>query len=86
MGLNGQKLMGVPILIQPSQAEKNRAAQAANAGVVQRGNTGPMKLYVGSLHFNITEDMLKGIFEPFGKVREGSVLVYIIYFVVLYLL
>jgi hypothetical protein len=31
---------------------------------------GPMKLYVGSLHFNITEDMLKGIFEPFGKISQ----------------
>lgn len=29
---------------------------------------GPMRLYVGSLHFNITEDMLRGIFEPFGKI------------------
>lgn len=27
-----------------------------------------MRLYVGSLHFNITEDMLRGIFEPFGKI------------------
>ena len=31
---------------------------------------GPMRLYVGSLHFNITEDMLRGIFEPFGKVSR----------------
>lgn len=27
-----------------------------------------MRLYVGSLHFNITEDMLRGIFEPFGRI------------------
>lgn len=27
-----------------------------------------MRLYVGSLHFNITEEMLRGIFEPFGRV------------------
>lgn len=27
-----------------------------------------MRLYIGSLHFNITEDMLRGIFEPFGKI------------------
>lgn len=33
-------------------------------------NRGPMKLYVGSLHFNITEDMLRDIFEPFGKVSD----------------
>lgn len=48
------------------QAEKNRAAALANN--LQKGNSGPMRLYVGSLHFNITEDMLRGIFEPFGRV------------------
>lgn len=48
------------------QAEKNRAAAAANN--LQKGSSGPMRLYVGSLHFNITEEMLRGIFEPFGKV------------------
>jgi RNA-binding protein 39 len=39
--------------------------QAAAAG---KNATGPMRLYVGSLHFNITEEMLRGIFDPFGKV------------------
>ena len=29
-------------------------------------NKGPMRLYVGNLHQNITEDMMTGIFEPFG--------------------
>ena len=28
------------------------------------------RLYVGSLHFNITEEMLKSIFEPFGTVMK----------------
>ncbi|CAF1496182.1 unnamed protein product, partial [Didymodactylos carnosus] len=75
ISLSGQKVLGVPIIIKPSNAEKNRLAnQNANAN---NGNsqfpfqqstvpqTGPMKLYVGSLHFNITEEMLRGIFEPF---------------------
>ena len=67
MGLTDQKLLGVPIIVQASQAEKNRISMPT--GVVPKGTiTGPMRLYVGSLHFNITEDMLKGIFEPFGKV------------------
>ena len=35
---------------------------------VPKNHIGPMRLYVGSLHFNITEDMLRGIFEPFGKI------------------
>lgn len=65
--------MGIPIIVQPSQAEKNRAGQVAKTGAmppIATANPGPMKLYVGSLHFNITEDMLRGIFEPFGRVDE----------------
>ncbi|XP_062855323.1 RNA-binding protein 39b [Trichomycterus rosablanca] len=69
IGLTGQRLLGVPIIVQASQAEKNRAAAAAAASL-QRGGAGPMRLYVGSLHFNITEDMLRGIFEPFGKIES----------------
>ncbi|XP_040890107.1 RNA-binding protein 39-like isoform X3 [Toxotes jaculatrix] len=68
IGLTGQRLLGVPIIVQASQAEKNRAAAAANN--LQRGTSGPMRLYVGSLHFNITEEMLRGIFEPFGRIES----------------
>lgn len=71
MGLTGQRLLGVPILVQASQAEKNRSAMSAAAlPVIPQNKAGPMRLYVGSLHFNITEDMLRGIFEPFGKVEQ----------------
>lgn len=59
--------LGAFILITFFQAEKNRAAAMANN--LQKGSAGPMRLYVGSLHFNITEDMLRGIFEPFGRVK-----------------
>ncbi|KAL7637443.1 UNVERIFIED_CONTAM: hypothetical protein RMT77_012171 [Armadillidium vulgare] len=66
LGLSGQKILGVPIIVQPTLAEKNRLAnpEVTNA----KGMSGPMRLYVGSLHFNITEDMLRSIFEPFGKI------------------
>jgi len=57
----------VPIMVQHTQAEKNRLQNAAPA-FQPKSHTGPMRLYVGSLHFNITEDMLRGIFEPFGKI------------------
>ncbi|XP_072296172.1 RNA-binding protein 39-like isoform X2 [Eucyclogobius newberryi] len=71
IGLTGQRLLGVPIIVQASQAEKNRAAAAAAAAcALQRSSVGPMRLYVGSLHFNITEDMLRGIFEPFGPIES----------------
>uniref|UniRef100_A0A8C3Y6P4 RNA binding motif protein 23 n=1 Tax=Catharus ustulatus TaxID=91951 RepID=A0A8C3Y6P4_CATUS len=64
IGLTGQRLLGVPIIVQASQAEKNRLA--AMAAPLQKGSGGPLRLYVGSLHCNITEEM--GIFEPFGKI------------------
>ncbi|XP_040567747.1 RNA-binding protein 39 [Lepeophtheirus salmonis] len=68
LGLNGQKLCGVPVIVQPSQAEKNRVGNYnESAGKPERG---PMKLYIGSLHFDITEEMLRGIFEPFGKIMS----------------
>ncbi|XP_066913893.1 RNA-binding protein 39-like isoform X2 [Clytia hemisphaerica] len=63
--LSGQRLLGVPIMVSPTMAEKNRFA-AQQAAVTKP--SGPMKLYVGSLHYNITEPMLKAIFEPFGTI------------------
>lgn len=75
LGLTGTKLLGVPIQIQQSHAEKNRAANAGGSAMAAAygrpvSSRGPMKLYVGSLHFNITEEMLRGIFEPFGKLDD----------------
>lgn len=67
LGLSGQRLLGVPISVQHTQAEKNRMANAPPQAP-PKVTIGPMRLYVGSLHFNITEDMLRGIFEPFGKI------------------
>ncbi|KAA0183314.1 hypothetical protein HAZT_HAZT010925 [Hyalella azteca] len=68
LGLAGQKLLGVPIVVQPTLAERNRAANMNNPDHGTKPGSGPMRLYVGSLHFNITEEMLRGIFEPFGKI------------------
>lgn len=73
MGLNGQKLFGVPIIVQATQAERNRMANqpggfTAAAAAAAANGKGPMRLYVGSLHFDITDRMLKEIFEPFGRV------------------
>uniref|UniRef100_A0A8V5GHS4 Uncharacterized protein n=1 Tax=Melopsittacus undulatus TaxID=13146 RepID=A0A8V5GHS4_MELUD len=68
IGLTGQRLLGVPIIVQASQAEKNRLAALASS--LQKGSGGPMRLFVGSLHCNITKEMLRGIFEPFGKIES----------------
>lgn len=61
-------MLGIPISVQHTQAEKNRIQSQAPTPQPQKNPSGPMRLYVGSLHFNITEDMLRGIFEPFGKI------------------
>lgn len=77
--MNGQKLCGYPITIQPTQAEKNKSAilsgtSSSNSAVPaqssKKTNNEPLRLYVGSLHFNVNEDMLKSIFEPFGTVTK----------------
>ncbi|VDM39542.1 unnamed protein product [Toxocara canis] len=71
LALNGQKLLGAPLVIQPTLAERNRAANNTVGGSLGFGptnTTGPLKLYVGQLHTSITEDMLRRIFEPFGKI------------------
>uniref|UniRef100_H3CI21 RNA binding motif protein 39a n=1 Tax=Tetraodon nigroviridis TaxID=99883 RepID=H3CI21_TETNG len=68
IGLTGQRLLGVPIIVQASQAEKN-------PNNLQKGMMGPLRLYVGSLHFNITEEMLRGIFEPFGRIENIQLMV-----------
>lgn len=68
LGLSGQKLLGIPISVQHTQAEKNRIANLTPPAPPKLPSLGPMRLYVGSLHFNITEEMLRGIFEPFGKI------------------
>uniref|UniRef100_A0A183IUK1 RNA-binding protein 39 n=1 Tax=Soboliphyme baturini TaxID=241478 RepID=A0A183IUK1_9BILA len=73
LGLHGQRLLGAPIVVQPTQSEKNRMASAMLATAFGQ-NRGPMKLYVGSLHFNISEDMLRGIFDPFGKIDSIQLL------------
>ena len=72
LGLSGQRVLGVPIMVQPTQSEKNKIAAAQMT--LQRAAMGPTKLYAGSLHENITEDMLKGIFSPFGRVEEVQII------------
>lgn len=67
LGLTGTRFFGIPIQVQPSQAEKNRAAQNTMRSI-ELTNKGPMRLCVAQLHQNISEDMLYKIFVPFGKI------------------
>uniref|UniRef100_A0A7N9D4K1 RRM domain-containing protein n=1 Tax=Macaca fascicularis TaxID=9541 RepID=A0A7N9D4K1_MACFA len=45
------------------------------ANNVPKGSAGPKRLYVDSLHFNITEDTLRGIFEPFGRIESIQLMI-----------
>eukprot|EP00116_Pleurobrachia_bachei_P000393 sb/3460655/ len=69
--LSGTKIMGIPIQVQHTQAEKNRAAMLASMAKEQ----GPTRLYVGGLHCNITEQMLKAIFDPFGYIDSLQLMI-----------
>ena len=67
--LTGQKLLGIPIIAQLTEAEKNRQARNPEA-VSGNHNSIPFhRLYVGNIHFSITESDLQNVFEPFGELE-----------------
>jgi len=70
--LTGQKLKGVPIIAQLTEAEKNRAARTAGEAGATSGNNGAPfhRLYVGNIHFSVTEQDLQDIFTPFGELEQ----------------
>jgi RNA-binding protein 39 len=72
MGLNGQKLLGCPLVIQQTCSERNRQANGTVGSAIGLGPTavrgGPLKLCINNLHPSITQDMLKSIFDAFGRV------------------
>ncbi|XP_076912183.1 uncharacterized protein LOC143570411 isoform X2 [Bidens hawaiensis] len=73
IAMSGQLLLGQPVMVKPSEAEKNLVQSNASTGGAG-GIAGPYgaverKLYVGNLHFNMTEQQLKEIFESFGPVE-----------------
>ncbi|RAL51602.1 hypothetical protein DM860_011104 [Cuscuta australis] len=72
IAISGRLLHGQPVMVKPSEAEKNLVQSNTATGVA--GVSGPYaaserKLYVGNLHFNMTELNLKQIFESFGPVE-----------------
>ncbi|KAJ9704473.1 hypothetical protein PVL29_002847 [Vitis rotundifolia] len=74
IALSGQPLLGQPVMVKPSEAEKNlvqstTAAAGGPGGLIGPYSGGARRLYVGNLHFNITEDQLRQVFEPFGTVE-----------------
>ncbi|GAA5907879.1 hypothetical protein JCM8208_001970 [Rhodotorula glutinis] len=72
--LSGTKLLGIPIQVQYTEAEKNRQARDGSGGASGGGGGGgsaPMTggLYVGSLNFALTSDDIREVFQPFGELE-----------------
>jgi len=55
--------MGKTVMVQASQADKNETPSATAASKQQ-----PTRLYVGNLHYNITDEDIQDIFGEFGEV------------------
>ncbi|GAU18039.1 hypothetical protein TSUD_51500, partial [Trifolium subterraneum] len=74
IALSGQPLLGQPVMVKPSEAEKNLVQSTASVAGGPNGNLGPYsggarRLYVGNLHSSITEADLRRVFEAFGQVE-----------------
>ncbi|PNH50653.1 hypothetical protein VD0002_g1322 [Verticillium dahliae] len=67
--LTGQKLLGIPIIVQLTEAEKNRQVRTTEAAGTQSNSIPFHRLYVGNIHFNVTEQDLQAVFEPFGELE-----------------
>ncbi|KAL8782891.1 MAG: hypothetical protein Q9195_009539 [Heterodermia aff. obscurata] len=67
--LTGQKLLGIPIIAQLTEAEKNRQARNPEAINTNPNQVPFHRLYVGNIHFSITESDLQNVFEPFGELE-----------------
>ncbi|OGE52514.1 hypothetical protein PENARI_c010G10327 [Penicillium arizonense] len=67
--LTGQKLLGIPIIAQLTEAEKNRQARNPEASSGSQHTAPFHRLYVGNVHFSITESDLQNVFEPFGELE-----------------
>ena len=69
IALTGQKLLGIPIIAQLTEAEKNRQARNTEGMPTQSNGIPFHRLYVGNIHFSVTEDDLTQVFEPFGELE-----------------
>jgi RNA-binding protein 39 len=67
--LTGQKLLGIPIIAQLTEAEKNRQSRTTEGAAQQQAGVPFHRLYVGNIHFSITETDLAGVFDPFGELE-----------------
>lgn len=74
LALSGEKLLGIPILVTVTQAEKNRLAAKAAAAKAAIDAAGQVsRLHVSNLPPQMGDDDLRAFFEPFGELVAVSV-------------
>lgn len=69
IALTGQKICNIPVIAGHTEAEKNRIAKAAEGAPTQSNGIPFHRLYVGNIHFSVTEDDLTQVFSPFGELE-----------------
>ncbi|CAJ0829919.1 13073_t:CDS:10, partial [Entrophospora sp. SA101] len=69
LAMTNKRLLGIPVIVQLTEAEKNRQARLAEQAASHATDIAYHRLYVGSVHFNLTEDDLRQVFEPFGPLE-----------------
>ncbi|CAL8178425.1 unnamed protein product [Prunus armeniaca] len=73
IALSGQPLLGQPVMVKPSEAEKNlvesTSVVSGPGGMIAPDSGGARRLYVGNLHTKIKEDDLRQVFGAFGPVE-----------------
>ena len=75
MALSGEKILGVPIIVQPSEADKNRAAAEARslASGGKDTDSNSHRLYIGGIHPSLSEEDVKEVFLPFGPIEYFNI-------------
>ncbi|RDA93793.1 hypothetical protein CP533_6358 [Ophiocordyceps camponoti-saundersi (nom. inval.)] len=67
--LTGRPLENIPIIVRVTEAEKNRQVRKTD----ESGNNSTAapfhRLYIGNIHFNVTQEDLEAVFEPFGELE-----------------
>lgn len=79
--LNGRDLCGAPIVIQSAQLDRNSrqsdwyssTSSSTNYTSTHQSSRSQLppdsyRVYAGSLHLGLTENMLRSVFEPFGPI------------------
>ncbi|QCE08710.1 RNA-binding protein 39 [Vigna unguiculata] len=73
IALSGQPLLGQPVMVKPSEAEKNlvqsTTAVGGSTGLIGPYSGGARRLYVGNLHISMSEADIRKVFEAFGQVE-----------------